>query len=112
VALFREIAKIALGIRPVTSVEFDGHGAMFNRHMPPGEGRVKQVIGLEEVEGMPEVRRMMVGIHEGDRASSLLGLLGGMVRVICAADSVDELFDFRDRFVDTLRFEVEAAAAE
>jgi len=108
VALFREIAKIALGIKPVTSVEFEGIGGMFNRHPPPGEGAVKHIVGLDEVREMPGVRRVMVGLHEGDRASSLLGLLGGMVRVVCAADSVDELFQLRDRFVETLRFEVEA----
>jgi len=48
-----------------------------------------------------------VGVHEGDRASSLLGLLGGMVRIVCAAQRVDDLFEIRDRFVETLRFEVE-----
>jgi biotin carboxylase len=107
-ALFREIAKIALGIEPITSVEFDGIGGMFNRHPPPGEGAVKHVVGLEEVRQMPGVRRVMVGVHEGDRASSLLGLLGGMVRIICAAEEIDDLFNLRDRFVETLRFEVEA----
>src|SRR4051812_35688889 len=106
-ALFREIAKIALGIEPITSVEFDGIGGMFNRHPPPGEGAVKRVVGLEEVRHMPGVRRVMVGVHEGDRASSLLGLLGGMVRIICAAEEIDDLFNLRDRFVETLRFEVE-----
>lgn len=112
VALFREIAKIALGIRPITSPEFDGIGGMFNRHPPPGEGPVKRIVGLDEVKAMPGVRRVMVGLHEGDRASSLLGLLGGMVRIICAADTVDDLFELRDRFVDTLRFEVETDAAD
>jgi biotin carboxylase len=107
VALFREVAKIALGIRPVTSAEFDGIGGMFNRHPPPGEGSVKRIVGLDEVREMPGVRRVMVGVHEGDRASSLLGLLGGMVRIVCAAQTVDELFEIRDRFVDTLRFEIE-----
>jgi biotin carboxylase len=107
VALFREVAKIALGIRPVTSAEFDGIGGMFNRHPPPGEGSVKRIVGLDEVREMPGVRRVMVGVHEGDRASSLLGLLGGMVRIVCATESVEELLDIRDRFVDTLRFEIE-----
>jgi hypothetical protein len=51
----------------------------------------------------------MVGVHEGDRASSLLGLLGGMVRIVCATESVEELLDIRDRFVDTLRFEIEVS---
>ena len=77
VALFREIAKIALGIEPIKSATFDGIGGMFNRHPPPGEGAVKRVVGLDEVKQMPGVRRVMVGVHEGDRASSLLGLLGG-----------------------------------
>lgn len=111
-SLFREIAKIALGIKPITSITFDGVGGMFNRHPPPGEGAVKHIVGLDEVRAMPGVRKVMVGIHEGDRVSSLLGLLGGMVRVICAADTVDDLFELRDRFVDTLRFEVEADAAD
>ena len=111
VALFREIAKIALGIKPVTSTEFDGIGGMFNRHPPPGEGSVKRIVGLDEVREMPGVRRVMVGVHEGDRASSLLGLLGGMVRIVCAAERVDELLEIRDRFVDTLRFEIDAGSA-
>jgi hypothetical protein len=72
---------------------------------------VKRIVGLYEVREMPGVRRVMVGVHEGDRASSLLGLLGGMVRIICAADTVDELFEIRDRFVETLRFEVDAKSA-
>jgi hypothetical protein len=84
---------------------------MFNRHPPPGEGAVKRIVGLDEVREMSGVRRVMVGVHEGDRASSLLGLLGGMVRIICAADTVDELFEIRDRFVETLRFEVDAKSA-
>jgi len=108
VALFREIAKIALGIEPIKSATFDGIGGMFNRHPPPGEGAVKRVVGLDEVKQMPGVRRVMVGVHEGDRASSLLGLLGGMVRIICAAETVDDLFALRDQFVETLRFEVQA----
>jgi biotin carboxylase len=109
VALFREVAKIALGIEPVTSVEFDGIGGMFNRHPPPGEGAVKRIVGLDEVREMPGVRRVMVGVHEGDRASSLLGLLGGMVRIVCAAERVDDLFEIRNRFVDTLRFEIDVS---
>jgi len=109
VALFREVAKIALGIRPVTSAEFDGIGGMFNRHPPPGEGSVKRIVGLDEIREIPGVRRVMVGVHEGDRMSSLLGLLGGMVRVVCAADTVNDLFEIRDRFVETLRFEIEVS---
>ena len=65
VALFREVAKIALGIRPITSAEFDGIGGMCNRHPPPGEGSVKHIVGLDEVSEMPGVRRVMVGVARG-----------------------------------------------
>lgn len=108
VNLFREIAKIALGIPPETTAAFDGHGGMFNCHVPT-EGRVKRLSGLDEARALPGVRQMMVGLHEGDWVSSLLGLLGGMIRVICAAPTADELFAIRDRVMDTIHYEIEPA---
>jgi len=56
------------------------------------------------------VRRTMVAVHEGDQVSSLLGLLGGMIRVICAAPTVDELFAIRERVMETIEYEVEPGA--
>ena len=55
-------------------------------------------------------RRTMVAVHEGDQVSSLLGLLGGMIRVICAAPTVDELFAIRERVMETIEYEVEPGA--
>ena len=108
VDLFREIAKIALGIRPETSPVFDGHGGMFNIHAP-GEGTVTRLDGLDEARDLPGVRQLMVGVHEGDWVSSLLGLLGGMIRVICAAPTADDLLEIRDRVMATIHYEVEPA---
>jgi len=105
VSLFREIARIALGISPETSPRFDGHGGMFNIHAP-GEGRVTRLAGVEEARGLEGVRRLMVAVHEGDRASSMLGLLGGMIRAICAAPTVEELFTIRDQLMKTIEYEV------
>ena len=51
----------------------------------------------------------MIGVHEGDWVSSLLGLLGGMLRVICAAPTPDELLALRDRVMATIAYEVEPA---
>jgi biotin carboxylase len=104
--LFREIAKIPLGIRPDTDPRFDGTGGMFNIHAP-GEGRVTRLEGLDEVRALPGVRQVMVGVHEGDWVSDLLGLLGGMIRVICAAPSAEELLELRDRVHATIEYEVE-----
>ena len=109
VNLFREAARIALGIRPETEPSFDGVGGMFNIHAP-GEGRVTRLAGIDEARELPGVRQMMVAVHEGDSVSSLLGLLGGMIRVICAAGSADELFEIRDRVMDTVVYEVEPAS--
>ncbi|MGH2991528.1 MAG: ATP-grasp domain-containing protein [Solirubrobacterales bacterium] len=106
VSLFREIAKIALGIEPRTSPAFDGHGGMFNYHAP-GEGRVTRLDGVDAARELAGVRRLMVAVHEGDRASSMLGLLGGMIRAICAAPTVEELFAIRDRVMETIIYEVE-----
>jgi hypothetical protein len=79
---------------------------MFNIHSP-GEGRVTRLEGLDEVEAMPGVRQVMVGVHEGDWVSDLLGLLGGMIRVIAAAPSAEELLELRDRVHATIEYEVE-----
>jgi biotin carboxylase len=106
VELFREIAKIAVGIEPETKPKFDGVGGMFNIHAP-GEGRVTKLTGLDEARELPGVRQMMVGVHEGDSVSSLLGLLGGMIRVIAAAPSSEELFAIRDRVMETIDYEIE-----
>ena len=106
VNLFREAARIALGIRPETEPSFEGVGGMFNIHAP-GEGRVTRLAGIDDARRLPGVRQMMVAVHEGDSVSSLLGLLGGMIRVICAAGSADELFEIRDRVMDTVVYEVE-----
>ncbi|MBM3667899.1 MAG: ATP-grasp domain-containing protein [Actinobacteria bacterium] len=105
VELFRETAKIALGIEPITAPEFDGHGGMFNIHAP-GEGAVTKLEGLDAARELPGVRQMMVAVHEGDRVSSMLGLLGGMIRVIAAAPTVDELFAIRERVMETVSYEV------
>jgi biotin carboxylase len=105
--LFREIGKIALGIAPDTTPTFDGIGAMFNYHAP-GEGRVTRLTGIDDAEAVPGVRRVMVAVHEGDQVSSLLGLLGGMIRIIAAAPSVDELFDIRERAMAAITYEIEA----
>ncbi|MGH2962682.1 MAG: hypothetical protein ACRDL3_10910, partial [Solirubrobacterales bacterium] len=106
VSLFPEIAKIALGIEPQTSPAFDGHGGMFNYHAP-GEGRVTRLDGVDAARELAGVRTLMVAVHEGDRASSMLGLLGGMIRAICAAPTVEELFAIRDRVMETITYEVE-----
>jgi biotin carboxylase len=108
VELFREIAKIAVGIPPKTDPEFDGVGGMFNIHAP-GEGRVKRLAGLDEARELPGVRQMMVAVHEGDWASSLLGLLGGMIRVIAAAPTAEELFAVREQVMETIDYEVESS---
>ena len=108
--LFREIAKIPLGIPPDIDPRFDGTGGMFNIHAP-GEGRVTRLSGLDEVRALPGVRQLMVGVHEGDWVSDLLGLLGGMIRVICAAPSAEELLELRDRVHATIEYEVEPAGA-
>ncbi|MGH9026417.1 MAG: ATP-grasp domain-containing protein [Acidimicrobiia bacterium] len=108
VDLFREIAKIALGIAPNTAPEFDGHGGMFNVHVP-AEGRVQRVRGIEEAEQIPGVRQLMVGVHAGDWVSNLLGLLGGMVRAICVAPTPDELLAIRDQVLATVQYDIDPA---
>jgi biotin carboxylase len=105
--LFREIAKIALGTEPRTSPAFQGHGGMFNYHAP-GEGRVTRLAGIDAARELDGVRKLMVAVHEGDRVSSMLGLLGGMIRAICAAPTVEELFAIRDEVMDTIEYEVGA----
>jgi biotin carboxylase len=108
VDLFREIGKIAVGIPPDTTPTFDRIGAMFNYHAP-GEGRVSRLSGIDDAQHIPGVRRIMVAVHEGDQVSSLLGLLGGMIRIIAAASSTDELFDIRERAMAAITYEIEPA---
>jgi biotin carboxylase len=111
VEIFREIAKVALGIEPETAPSFDRHGGMFNIHAP-GEGRVTRLDGLDSAREIPGVRQMMVAVHEGDWVSSKLGLLGGMIRFICAAPTVDGLFTIRNRVMETVTYEVTAGSAD